>query len=126
MTVALLGSLGTFFAASKAQMTRQAAAGVIVDWQVQINQGADPAAAGRTVLGAPGVVASLPVSYADTTGLTATTAGTTQVTGPGQVLGLPPGYSAAFPGEIRYLTGTHGGVLLAQQDRRELARLPWD
>ncbi len=120
MTVALLGSLGTFFAASKAQMTRQAAAGVIVDWQVQINQGANPAAAGRTVLGAPGVVASLPVSYADTTGLTVTTAGTTQVTGPGQVLGLPPGYSAAFPGEIRYLTGAHGGVLLAQQTAANL------
>jgi len=120
MTVALLGSLGTFFAASKAQMTRQAAAGVIVDWQVQLNQGASPASPGRTVLGAPGVIASLPVSYADTTGLTATTAGTTQVTGPGQVLGLPPGYSAAFPAEIRYLTGAHGGVLLAQQTAANL------
>src|SRR5262245_57882972 len=91
MTVALLGALGTFFAASKAQMTRQAAAGVIVDWQVQLNQGASPASAGRTIARAPGVVASRPVSYADTTGLTATTGGTTQQTGPGQALGLPFG-----------------------------------
>jgi putative ABC transport system permease protein len=120
LTVALLGSLGTFFAASKAQMTKQAAAGVIVDWQVQLNQGASSARAGRIIAGTRGVVASLPVSYADTTGLTATTAGTTQVTGPGQVLGLSSGYSAAFPGEIRYLTGMHGGVLLAQQTAANL------
>src|SRR5215469_372460 len=107
MTVALLGSLGSFFAASKAQMTRQAAAGVVVDWQVQLAPGARLASAGHTIASAPGVVASLPVSYGSTTGLTATAAGTTQVTGPGVVLGLPPGYSAAFPGEIRYLTGAH-------------------
>ena len=33
IAVALLGSLGAFFAASKSHMTRQAAAGVIVDWK---------------------------------------------------------------------------------------------
>ena len=99
MTVALLGSLGVFFAASKAQMTRQATKGVVVDWQVQLAPGADPASAGRIIASAPGVVKSLPVGYASTTGLTAVTGGTTQVTGPGKVLGLPPGYSAAFPGE---------------------------
>jgi putative ABC transport system permease protein len=120
MTVALLGSLGSFFAASKAQMTRQAAAGVVVDWQVQLAPGASLASAGRTIASAHGVVASLPVSYGSTTGLTATAAGTTQVTGPGMVLGLPPGYSAAFPGEIRYLTGTRDGVLLAQQTAANL------
>jgi len=120
MTVALLGALGTFFAASKAQMTRQAAAGVIVDWQVQLSQSASPASAARTIARAPGVVASQPVSYADTTGLTATTGGTTQQTGPGQVLGLPLGYSATFPGEIRYLTGARSGVLLAQQTAANL------
>src|SRR5260221_7285541 len=120
MTAALLGSLVVFFAASKAQMTRQALAGVVVDWQVQLAPGAAAASAGRVIAGAPGVVKSLPVGYASTTGLTATAGGTTQVTGPGQVLGLPPGYSAAFPGEIRYLTGAHGGVLLAQQTAANL------
>src|SRR6185437_4405416 len=115
MTVALLGSLGVFFAASKAQMTRQAAKGVVVDWQVQLAPGADAASAGRAVASAPGVVKSLRVGYASTTGLTAVSGGTTQVTGPGKVLGLPRAYSAAFPGEIRYLLGAHSGVLLAQQ-----------
>src|SRR5216683_123658 len=78
MTVALLGALGVFFAASKAQMTRQAAAGVVVDWQVQIAPGADAASAGRVISQAPGVVRSLPVGYADTTGLTASSGGTVQ------------------------------------------------
>src|SRR5258707_5472940 len=49
MTVALLGSLGVFFAASKAQMTRQALAGVVVDWQVQLAPGAAAASAGRAI-----------------------------------------------------------------------------
>src|SRR5258706_82986 len=120
MTVALLGSLGVFFAASKAQMTRQALAGVVVDWQVQLAPGAAGASAGRAIAGAPGVVKSLPVGYASTTGLTATAGGTTQVTGPGKVLGLPPSYSAAFPGEIRYLVGGRSGVLLAQQTAANL------
>jgi len=33
VAVALLGALGAFFAASKAHMTKEAAAGVIVDWR---------------------------------------------------------------------------------------------
>jgi putative ABC transport system permease protein len=120
MTVALLGSLGVFFAASKAQMTTQSAKGVVVDWQVQLAPGADAARAGRAIASAPGVVKSLRVGYASTTGLTAVASGTTQVTGPGKVVGLPPGYSAAFPGEIRYLLGGHSGVLLAQQTAANL------
>jgi putative ABC transport system permease protein len=120
IAVALLGSLGAFFAASKAHMTKQAAAGVIVDWQVQIAPGADPASAGRVIATAPGVVSSLPVGYAQTTGLTASAGGTVQATGPGQVLGLPPGYATSFPGEIRFLLGARDGVLLAQQTAANL------
>jgi putative ABC transport system permease protein len=120
IAVALLGSLGAFFAASKAHMTRQAAAGVVVDWQVQITPGANPASAARVIAATPGVVRSLPVGYAATTGLTASTGGTVQTTGAGQVLGLPPGYPAAFPGEIRFLLGTRAGVLLAQQTAANL------
>ena len=120
MSVALLGSLGAFVAASKAHMTKQAAAGVIVDWQVQIATGASPATAGRVISAAPGVVRSLPVGYADTTGLTASSGGTAQATGQGKVLGLPPGYAAAFPGEIRLLLGSPNGVLLAQQTAANL------
>lgn len=120
VAVALLGSLGTFFAASKAHMTRQAAAGVAVDWQVQIRPGASAAAAGRVISAAPGIIRSLPVGYADTTGLTTSGAGTVQTTGKGVVLALPPGYAAAFPGEIRFLLGAREGVLLAQQTAANL------
>jgi putative ABC transport system permease protein len=120
VAVALLGSLGAFFAASKAHMTRQAAVGVIVDWQVQLAPGSDLASAAHTIATAPGVVKSLPVGYAPATGFTAATAGTVQTTGPGQVIGLPPGYASAFPGEIRFLLGAHSGVLLAQQTAANL------
>ena len=82
IAVALLGSLGAFFAASKAHMTRQAAAGVIVDWQVQMAPGANLAPAAHVIAAAPGVVKSLPVGYAPATGFTAATAGTVQTTGP--------------------------------------------
>src|SRR5258707_8177861 len=82
MTVALLGSLGVFFAASKAQMTRQALAGVVVDWQVQLPPGAAAASARRVIARAPCVVKSLPVGDASTTGLTPPPRGTTHATGP--------------------------------------------
>src|SRR5258706_6196185 len=120
MTVALLGSLGVFFAASKAQVARQGLGGLVVDWEVQLAPGAAAASAGRAIAGAPGVVKSLPVGYASTTGLTATAGGTTQVTGPGKVLGLPPSYSAAFPGEIRYLAGARSGGPRPQQTAANL------
>src|SRR5258708_21814032 len=120
MSVALLGSLGAFVAASKAHMTKQAAAGVIVDWQVQLAPGSSLAPAARAIKAAPGVITSLPVGYAPATGFTAAAAGTVQATGPGQVLGLPPGYAAAFPGEIRFLLGARSGVLLAQQTAANL------
>jgi putative ABC transport system permease protein len=135
MAVAMFASLGAFFAASKAHMTRQAVAGVPVDWQVQLAPGASapgasapgagpasasPASVGQVIARTRGVTASLPVSYASTTGLAASTAGTTQTTGPGKVLGLPAAYAATFPGEIRYLVGAHSGVLIAQQTAANL------
>src|SRR5258708_35469758 len=95
MTVALLGSLGVFFAASKAQMTRQALAGVVVDWQGQLAPGPAAAGAGRALAGAPGVGGSLPVGSAGTTGLHATAGGPTPGTGSGKVRGPAPRYSAA-------------------------------
>jgi putative ABC transport system permease protein len=120
IAVALIGSLGAFFAASKAHMTKRAAAGVIVDWQVQMAPGSNLASAAHVIATAPGVVKSLPVGYAPATGFTASTVGTVQTTGPGQVLGLPPGYTASFPGQIRFLLGARSGVLLAQQTAANL------
>lgn len=118
--VALLAALGTFLASSKASMTARAVAGVGVDWQVQVAQGADPAQVAAAVTAEPGTTGTRVVGFAQTTGLSATTGGTTQTTGPGVVLGLPADYAATFPGEIRTLTGDGTGVLLAQQTAANL------
>ena len=75
VAVALLASIGGFVSASKATMTRRAVAGVAVDWQVEAQTGADPAAVTQVVRAFPGVSQALPVGYAASTGLEATTAG---------------------------------------------------
>ncbi len=128
VAVALLASLGSFLAASKATMTRQAVAGVAVDWQVLVATGSDPLRARQTVASTPGVQAALPVGYAASTGLSATAGGATQSTGAAVALGLPGGYEQSFPQQIRSLagsaaTGTPAGladVLLAQQTAANL------
>jgi putative ABC transport system permease protein len=120
LAVAFLGALGAFFSSSKAHMTKLAAAGVVVDWQVQLTPGANAAQAGRVIASAPGVARSLPVGYAATPGFTATAGGTVQTTGSGMVLGIPPGYATAFPGQIRSLLGARDGVVLAQQTAANL------
>jgi putative ABC transport system permease protein len=120
LAVAFVASLGEFFTASKAHMTREALAGVPVDWQIQLAPGTDAANAISTIRGAAGIGPVLPVLYGTTTGLEATTEGTTQTTGPGKVLGLPAGYASTFPGEVRYLIGARDGVLLAQQTAANL------
>ncbi len=120
LTVALLGSLGAFFSASKAAMTAQAVKGVSVDWQVQLSAGAQPVRALRQIAGAPGVDVAAPVGYGDATSFTTKTGGSVQTTGAGKVLGLPSGYASKFPGEIRSLVGASSGVLLAQQTAANL------
>jgi len=126
MAVALIASLGTFLTTSKATMTARAVRSVAVDWQVQVQAGADPAVVRTEVAKAAGVTASEPVSMAQTTGLSVTAGGTTQNTGSGRVLGLSPTYRAAFPGEIRQLSGSPTGVLLAQQTAANLHARPGD
>ena len=120
LAVLLLAALGTFFTSSRASMTTQALRAVPVDWQVQVSPGTPVAEASAGVAKAPGVTASAPVGYADTSGLSSRNAGTVQTTGPGVVLGLPPDYGTTFPGEIRPLVGARTGVLLAQQTAANL------
>ncbi|MDQ1460999.1 MAG: putative transport system permease protein, partial [Actinomycetota bacterium] len=124
IAVALLASIGTFLAGSKATMTKRAVQTVAVDWQVEVQPGADP----RAVLDAVRSRArrALPVGFAQTSGLSATTGGSTQTTGPGVVLGLPDGYRGTFPDTIRDLAGTGGGVLVAQQTAANLRVVPGD
>ena len=118
--VALLAALGSFLGASKATMAQRSIQQVAVDWQVEAQPGADPASIGSVLRSDPTVAATLPVGFAAVPGLTATHGGTTLTTGSGMVLGLPPGYQATFPGEVRHLTGSADGVLIAQQTAANL------
>jgi putative ABC transport system permease protein len=124
--VALLASIGTFLSSTTSQMTDRAIARVPVDWQVEVKGGAKPGDVLAAVQKRPGVTRALPVAFARTTGLEATSGGSTQQTGAGRVLGLPDGYARAFPGEIRVLSGSGTGVLLAQQTAANLHAKPGD
>ncbi len=126
IAVALLASIGSFLASSKATMTRRAVADVPVDWQVETQPGANASVVARTVASHPGVARASDVGFAQSTGFEATVSGTTQTTGPGLVLGLPQSYRAHFSGELRDLAGAHTGVLLAQQTAANLHAAPGD
>ncbi|MFF7977057.1 FtsX-like permease family protein [Streptomyces sp. NPDC007905] len=126
LAVALVAALGSFLSVSKATMTQRAVRSVAVDWQVQVQPGADPGTVMSLVHKAPGTRAALPVGFAHTTGFTAHVQGSTQTTGPGMALGLPDGYRALFPDAIRTLSGSPNGVLLAQQTASNLHAAPGD
>ena len=130
LAVGLLASLGSFLSASKATMTSRAIESVAVDWQVEVQAGADVAVVSDTLASDPHVLATEPVLFATTSGFgaTHTTSGTTtmQATGPGQVLGISDTYRATFPGELRDLAGATSGVLLFQQTAANLAAQPGD
>ena len=122
--VALIASIGTFLSSTTSKMTHRAIARVAVDWQVEAQQGANPSDLLAKVSTFPGVRHALPVQFAGAASLTATTQGSTQTTGAARVLGLPPGYAAAFPGELRLLSGSLNGVLVAQQTASNLHVAP--
>ncbi|MGW2960831.1 FtsX-like permease family protein [Streptomyces sp. NPDC001220] len=124
--VALVAALGSFLTASKATMTQRAVRSVAVDWQVQVQPGADPHTVLSLVAGTPGTRTALPVGFAHAGGFTARVQGSTQATGPGMVLGLPDGYRARFPDAVRTLSGASTGVLLAQQTASNLHAAPGD
>jgi putative ABC transport system permease protein len=126
LAVALLASLGAFLSASKATMTRRSIDTVAVDWQVEAQPGADPAAVEAQVAATGHVIAAETVSFATTTGITSSTATTTQTTGPGQVIGISDSYRSTFPTQFRDLLGAPDGVLLFQQTAANLAAGPGD
>ena len=124
--VALVACLGSFLAAAQGSMTARAIRSVTVDWQVEVQPGAQPSTVLSTVQSAPGVHAALPVGFAHSTGFIAQTGGSTQTTGPAMVLGIPPNYREQFPGAIRTLVGADSGVLIAQQTAANLHAAPGD
>ncbi|MEA2443784.1 MAG: putative transport system permease protein, partial [Thermoleophilales bacterium] len=124
--VALLASIGTFLSSTTSKMTQRASARVPVDWQVEVQKGANAAAVAAATAKQPGVTLARSVGFADTPALQANVGGSVQRTGAGKVLGLPPGYAHDFPGEIRSLAGSTDGVLLAQQTAANLHARPGD
>lgn len=122
--VALIAAIGTFLSATTSKMTQRAIARVAVDWQVQAQTGAQPSAVLSGVRSFPGVSQALPVSFTTAPSLTSTAQGSTQATGAAQVLGLPAGYASTFPRELRLLTGSLNGPLLAQQTASNLHAAP--
>ncbi|MFE0523212.1 FtsX-like permease family protein [Streptomyces sp. NPDC058954] len=126
LAVALVAALGSFLTASKVTMTQRALRSVAVDWQVQVEPGADPNAVLALVHKTPGTRAALPVGYAHTSGFTARVQGSIQTTGPGMALSLPDGYRTRFPDAVRTLSGSSTGVLLAQQTASNLHAAPGD
>lgn len=126
VAVALLTSIGVFLSVSRSTMTKRAIASVAVDWQVEGQPGADPAELADAVSRFPGVDVALALGLADSPGFQTVTGASTQTTGAGVVVGLPAGYSDAFPGEVRSLTGAGEGVLLAQQTAANLHAGPGD
>jgi putative ABC transport system permease protein len=126
LAVALIAALGAFLTASQSTMTARAVRSVAVDWQVEVQPGANPAEVLRQVAATPDVTAALPVQFAAVKGFQANLSGTTHTTGAGVVLGLPSDYRSTFPQQIRTLTGADTGVLLAQQTAANLRARPGD
>lgn len=126
LTVALIAVLGFFLVGSSASMTSRAVAGVPIDWQVEAVPGADLAAIRTAIDKAAPVTTVDKVLYAGTAGFQATTGQTVQTTGPGKVLGIGALYQADFPKEIRLLSGSRKGVLIAQQTASNLHVGPGD
>jgi putative ABC transport system permease protein len=126
VTVALLTALGAFLASSTATMTERATAAVPIDWQVEAVSGADAATIDAAIRKAAPVKALEQVFYAGTEGFQATTGGTVQTTGPGSVVGFGPQYLVNFPKELRLLSGTPDGILIAQQTASNLHVGPGD
>lgn len=124
--VALLASLGAFLAHSKATMTSRAVNGTAVDWQVQVQPGHAASDIQQLLSTTAHVVSAVEVDFGATDGLSTQTQGSTQTTGAGIVVGLGAGYADAFPGELRLLTGSLDGALLAQQTAANLHAGPGD
>ncbi len=126
LATALLVSMVLFLLNASASMTARAISTVPVDWQVQVIPGADANAIGKALAETSRVKAVHRVQFADIDGFQAQTGGTTQTTGPGQVIAFDGDYASDFPAEIRPLSGSSRGALIAQQTAANLHVGPGD
>lgn len=126
LAVSLYGSLSAFINHSASSMTVRAASAVPIDWQVQVLPSAQPNHIAADVRKSIAVKALHSVYYADTAGFVASTGSTTQTTGPGKAIVFDRGYAKAFPQEVRLLTGSLTGAVVAQQTAANLHIRPGD
>lgn len=126
VAVALLATLALFLSNAGASMTKRAASTVPIDWQVQMVPGTDVDAIRQRLSQTGGITAVHVVRYADVASFQAQTGGTTQTTGPGQVIAFDGSYTTDFPAEVRLLSGSSQGVLVAQQTAANLHVVPDD
>ena len=124
LTVAFLGSLGSFVAQTGSRLTLRAAGRVPVDWQVQVTPGGDAKAVRQALARVPGLVGSRPVDYLRVPGLRSVGATGARTTGMAYVVSLPADYASFAPSEIRSLVGRTGGIVLQQQTASSLAASP--
>jgi putative ABC transport system permease protein len=124
LTVAFLGSLGSFVSQTGSKLTLRAAGRVPVDWQVQVTPGSDPAAAQKALEGVPGLVGFRPVDYAKVPGLQAVSVAGTRTTGAAYIVSVPADYASFAPSQIRPLVGAPAGIVLQQQTASSLGVAP--
>lgn len=126
LTVALLAMLTLFLVGAGASMTTRAVSAIPIDWQVQLVSGANQAAIRKTLNETKLVQTLHQANFADVAGFEARTGGTVQTTGPGQVIAFDGNYLRDFPMEVRFLSGSRNGVLIAQQTAANLHVGPGD
>jgi putative ABC transport system permease protein len=126
LAVSLLAVLGLFVAQSTSTMTARAISAVAPDWQVKLVGTIDAEPARTAITQTVPVSALQRVDYADVKGFAAHTGGTVQTTGSGKVVGVDASYAKAFQRQIRLLTGSLDGVLIAQQTAANLHANPGD
>ncbi|AYG69727.1 MULTISPECIES: ABC transporter permease [unclassified Rhizobium] len=126
LAVALLAILALFLVSAGASMTSRAVSAVPIDWQVQLVPGADQNAMRKALDKTALIQAARQASYADVIGFEASTSNTVQTTGPGQVIAFDDNYLRDFAKEVRFLSGSRDGVLIAQQTAANLHVGPGD
>ena len=107
-------------------MTQRAIARVAVDWQVEAQPGASPAdAALHRSAPSPGSRSALPVQFAERRRVSPPPRrARRRPPAPRGCSGCPRATPTAFPGELRLLSGTLDGVLVAQQTASNLHVAP--
>jgi putative ABC transport system permease protein len=126
LAVTLLALLGVFIVQSASTMTARAVSGISPDWQVQLVGTTEIARVSDAIGNTVKATLISKVDYADVSSLSSTLDGTTQTTGAGKAVGLEVDYARNNPRQIRLLSGSLNGVLLAQQTASNLHAGPGD